>query len=96
MSCSYDQNFIIDNKDFKFEISKCDSNYPSYIEFENNKSNEYKLLVVTSPNFKNKYFKIGFKKIIVPNDFNLIDSYDEQFWNKKYEILWSEPIKFEN
>lgn len=95
MSCSYDQNFILDNKDFKFQIINCDSNYPSIIEFQNNKSEKYKLLVTKNPNSKSKYFKIGYKKIIVPNDFNLIDSYNEQFENKKYKVLWSESIEFE-
>jgi hypothetical protein len=52
--------------------------------------------VTKNPTSKNKYFRLGFKKIIVTNDFYLIDSYNEQFHNKKYKILWSEPIKFEN
>jgi len=95
MSCSYDQNFIIDNKDFKFQIINCDSNYPSLIEFKKSKSAKYKLLVTKYPKSKSQHYKIGYKKIIVPNDFSIIDSYNEQFENKKYEILWSEPIKFE-
>lgn len=35
-SCSYDKNFILDNKDLKFEMNQCDSNYPTFIEFKNN------------------------------------------------------------
>lgn len=95
MSCSYDQNFILDNEDFKFEIYNCDSNYPSSIKFNYEKSKNYKLLVTKKSKSKNKYFKIGYKKIIVPKDSDFIDSYNEQFQNKKYEILWSKPIKFE-
>ena len=95
MSCSYDKDFVLDNKDFRFQIFQCDANYPTNIEFVNNKSEKYHLFVTKAPDSKSEYFKIGFKKIIVPNDFNLIDSYIKQFDDKKYEILWSEPIKFE-
>ena len=95
MSCSYGDNFITDSKDFVIQINNCDSNYPSWLEFQNNRSTKYKFIVAKNPNSTVKYFKIGYKKIIIPKDSDVIDSYNEQFENKKYEILWSKPIKFE-
>lgn len=96
MSCSFNSNFILDNDDFSFETFKCDSNFPVYIEFEKNTSKKYKLLVTKNHNSKSNYFKIGYKKIIFPNKYYSFKSYWEKVENKKYEILWSEPIKFEN
>lgn len=96
MSCSYSINFITDNSDFSIGGFNCDSNYPTEIDFQKNTSKKYKLIVTKKPNSKQKYFKIGFKQIIVPNNFYLIDSYNEQYDNKKYKILWSEPIEFKN
>lgn len=96
MTCSYNSNFILDNKDFSFETFNCDSNFPVYIEFEKNTSEKYKLLVTKNPKSKSNYFRIGYKKITIPDKFYFFDSYWEQFKNRKYEILWSEPIKFEN
>lgn len=94
MSCSYNSNFILDKKDFSFETFNCDSNFPVYIMFEKNTSEKYKLLVIKNPKSKSNYFRIGFKKIIFPND--SFKSYWEKIENKEYEILWSEPIEFEN
>ncbi|VXC04242.1 conserved hypothetical protein [Chryseobacterium sp. 8AT] len=96
MSCSYNSNFVLDNKDFSFETFRCDSNFPVYVHFENNISEKYKLLVAKNPKSKSNYFKIGFKKIIFPNKYYSFESFWEKVENKKYEILWSEPIKFEN
>lgn len=96
MSCSYSSNFILDDTNFSFEGFNCDSNFPVSIEFKKNTSEKYKLLVIKNPNSKSNYFKIGYKKIIFPDKSNSFESYWEKIKNKKYEILWSEPIKFEN
>ena len=94
MSCSYDINFITDKKDLAFEKRKCDSNYPYYIDFKDNMSENFKLVVLKNKNSKTNEFKIGFKVITVPVGYDLIDFYNDKFENKNYKIIWSEPIKF--
>lgn len=96
-SCGYNQNFILDNKSLKFEINRCDQNFPTFIEFKNNKSESYKLTILKDKNSKTNTFRIGYKMIIIPNNTkgsDIMDEFLKKSQAKNYKILWSKPIKF--
>jgi hypothetical protein len=106
MSCSFDDNLLVNNNYIFIEGDICDKNFPDWIEFKPGESKTYKLTLAKSIRFDYpcKYCvfgpqveetKIG---LIVIDDFydpklNIL-SYDLAMNDKsKWTIVWSNSLK---
>jgi hypothetical protein len=103
MSCSWEDNFLINNEYMFFDIHGCNKNNPQRIEIKAGKSREYNTTIKKSIKFDNpckgciygkqvETTKLGLIVINDPSKEEYIEYTTYVTDKSKWEIYWSNPL----
>lgn len=104
MTCSWGENFIVNNMYMRIEGQECDSNFPTTVEFKPNESKVYALTLIKSMDL---YYKCdgctGFPQVettklglIIIDDVFRRKPFENYFLSmedkSKWKLVWSNPL----